>query len=40
MKKRFILALIAIILLFVGNVTFIITRGTVMSSVFSGMAEL
>lgn len=40
MKKRFIQALIAIILLFVGNITFIITRSTVMGSVFSGMAEL
>ena len=40
MKKRFILALIAIILLFIGNFTFIISRSTVMSTVFSGMTEL
>ena len=40
MKKRFILALIAIILLLVGNIAFIIMRSSVMSSVFSGMTAL
>ena len=40
MKKRFILALIAIFLLMAGNITFIIMRSSVMRSVFAGMTAL
>ena len=40
MKKRFILAFIAIFLLMTGNIAFIIMRSSVMRSVFAGMTAL